>query len=93
MIENRVSTSEFVERIAKNHGLTKKQSKEIIHDFLGMVATESSEGKTVLLHGLGTIKSRVTKAHTRRIGSAVHDVPEHRRLVLRARPMLRNGSA
>lgn len=93
MIENRVSTSEFVERIAKNHGLTKKQSKAIIHDFLGMVAAESGDGKTVLLHGLGTIKSRITKAHTRRIGSAIHDVPERRRLVLRARPMLRNSEA
>lgn len=93
MIENRVSTSEFVERIAKNHSLTKKQSKAIIHDFLGMVAAESGDGKTVLLHGLGTIKSRITKAHTRRIGSAVHDVPERRRLVLRARPMLRNSEA
>ena len=58
MAASKVTTKHLTYELAKQHQLTKKQSREMLEDLIGLIAKHLKKGKRVKIAGLGILVVR-----------------------------------
>ena len=63
-----IGSTEFINRLAKEEGITKTRAKELLNTFLDLMATACVDDGGISFKGFFTIKKKFRKGRTGRFG-------------------------
>ena len=82
---NNVGKGELVREIAKTAGITQDQAEAVLTAALDLIKAHTDDGRSVILKGFGTFKTKISKARVARnpgTGATIN-VPEKHKMVFK----------